>query len=625
MHSVSVPSQDELLQVFRRAGFSSYTSLQERFIPALLKGRDLAVEAGPGTGRAVGIVLPLIVGLRNAGPAPRALVLVGAPEDVGRVSRAFARIARVVRDAPIFVPLGEIEDTRREERRIEKGATIVAGTAARVIDHLRRGSLSLKELATLVVVAPEGDPLHDFVKDVQFIVEKIADRGQTIVFSGAPLAEDSELNELLRHPQALSAGDAVPAARATPVAAPRAASPGPAPAVPAARGAAGGHLAVLVDDGGRTDERARQLARVLLGLRVTTALVYHPPRADGAAIAAALQAAGLRAAAPGAGRGLAEKRAAADALARRALDVLVVPMGNPGGVDLPEGTPTHIVFFDAGASRPAQGRVRAGAVVLALVDRAQEKEITRLAEAMGVTMTRAQVPGNEDVLSGAIDRIVSRMGSEDAAQLAWLRAQIRRRVPLLKRPLFMAALLKAQLPPFLLPPVRAAAPAPAAARPAATASRPSAPSRPGQGSSSRPPAGGPSRPAGAAVPRGPEGDAARAPRGRFGRNPSAGPAPQRAARPAAPAAAAGGTFAQLFVSIGRNRRVFARDLTALFTETLSLAPGDLGGVRVFEKYSFVDIVPARADEAISKLSGTEVKGRTITVNFAKKKEDKEGA
>ena len=39
--------------------------------------------------------------------------------------------------------------------------------------------------------------------------------------------------------------------------------------------------------------------------------------------------------------------------------------------------------------------------------------------------------------------------------------------------------------------------------------------------------------------------------------------------------------------------MYARDLTTLFTETLSLAAGEIGDVRVFEKYSFVDIVPAR--------------------------------
>jgi len=46
-------------------------------------------------------------------------------------------------------------------------------------------------------------------------------------------------------------------------------------------------------------------------------------------------------------------------------------------------------------------------------------------------------------------------------------------------------------------------------------------------------------------------------------------------------------------------------------------------VRVFDKYSFVDISRSRAEEAISRLTGLEVKGRPITVNYAKKKEEKE--
>ena len=108
------------------------------------------------------------------------------------------------------------------------------------------------------------------------------------------------------------------------------------------------------------------------------------------------------------------------------------------------------------------------------------------------------------------------------------------------------------------------------------------------------------------------------PRGRFGRNAASGPAPG----PARGVESRTGEFTQLFVSIGRNRRVFARDLIALFTDKLKLAAGDIGDVRVFEKYSFVDIVPARAGEAIEKLSGAQMKGRTIAVNYAKKRKRK---
>ena len=137
-------------------------------------------------------------------------------------------------------------------------------------------------------------------------------------------------------------------------------------------------------------------------------------------------------------------------------------------------------------------------------------------------------------------------------------------------------------------------------------------------------------------------ETARTPRGRFGRNvestSSAGGRAGRSLetpsdadrqgrqseRPSKAGAGIEGQFTQLFVSIGRNRRVYARDLTELFTEKLRLQAGDIGGVRVFEKYSFVDIVPGRAGDAIALLSGSELKGRTITVNYAKKKEEKEG-
>jgi hypothetical protein len=173
----------------------------------------------------------------------------------------------------------------------------------------------------------------------------------------------------------------------------------------------------------------------------------------------------------------------------------------------------------------------------------------------------------------------------------------------------MAALLKAQLPPLVLHGARAP-------RPAETP----------RGEQGRPqPARGGQAPAAPAQGR-PELSRGEPARGRFGRITGSAPEAGRPARPEARGERrADGDFAQLFVSIGRNRRVYARDLSALFTEKLALGAGDLGSVRVFDKYSFVDIVHARAEEAISRLSGTELKGRTITVNFAKKKEEKEGS
>jgi len=205
VHPVRIPSQDDVLQVFRKAGFSTLSPFQERLIPYILKGKDVAAQVAPGSGKTVGFILPLILGLRGAGLAPRAVILASSSDEVANVARTFARIARFVRDAPAFVPLGEIEDARREQRRLEKGATIVVGTVERVIDHIRRGSLGFDELLTIIVEEPEGDARADFIKDVQFIFAKIADRRQTILFSRSALSEENELLRMLRHPVVLDA------------------------------------------------------------------------------------------------------------------------------------------------------------------------------------------------------------------------------------------------------------------------------------------------------------------------------------------------------------------------------------------------------------------------------------
>jgi ATP-dependent RNA helicase DeaD len=569
MHPAKIPSQDEVLQTFQRAGFASFTPLQQGLIPLLLKGRDAVAEVPEGSGVSTAIAAPLVLALRGAGPALRALIILPDLETVGKVARAFTRFSRTVRDA------------RREQRRIEREATIIAGTTGRVIDHIRRGSLSFSSLRTVIVREPASDDRADFIKDVQFILAKWTERPRIILLARPPLAVDNELVPLLHHPLSMDVQEQS-----------------------GSRAGTGTHVAILSE----SRPAAEFLARVILGMRLPPVLAFYPPRIDGRGLMDILRSRGLRAVLlPPGGRQQADRRDALLAFSRRALDVLLVPLAT-GTVapDLEDLAPSQVVFMDfpTGPLRSPGGMLKRAAII-ALGER--EKDLGRLQEAIGVTFDRKELPDDDALLTGAIDRVLRRIRDEDKAELARLRTRIRRQVPLLLRPLFMASLLKSQL-----------------ALPTASA-----------GQQPRAPTGGRQRGSSVAPLQAPSSDVnipPRGQRGRFGRSaPDAGRPAKRpeAQRPAdAPRTSraeprAGGDYAQLFVSVGRNRRVFARDLSELFTEKLQLAAGDIGGVRVFDKYSFVDIARSRAEEAISKLSGLEVKGRPITVNYAKKKEEKE--
>jgi hypothetical protein len=80
-------------------------------------------------------------------------------------------------------------------------------------------------------------------------------------------------------------------------------------------------------------------------------------------------------------------------------------------------------------------------------------------------------------------------------------------------------------------------------------------------------------------------------------------------------------FTTLFISIGKNRRVYPRDLINLFTKNLRLKRSEIGEIKIFDNYSFMDVSLDHASEAITKLSGINFRGRRITVNRARKKDN----
>jgi RNA recognition motif-containing protein len=77
----------------------------------------------------------------------------------------------------------------------------------------------------------------------------------------------------------------------------------------------------------------------------------------------------------------------------------------------------------------------------------------------------------------------------------------------------------------------------------------------------------------------------------------------------------------LFISIGRNRRVFPREILALIGTKTSVPREDIGSIRIFDNYSFVQVRDTAADEIIEALNGKPFRGRPLTVNHARTRRD----
>ncbi len=77
----------------------------------------------------------------------------------------------------------------------------------------------------------------------------------------------------------------------------------------------------------------------------------------------------------------------------------------------------------------------------------------------------------------------------------------------------------------------------------------------------------------------------------------------------------------LFVGIGRNRKVFPKDLIHLFINTGKISREQIGDIKILDNYSFMSISKSAADSAIDNLDGIDYRGRKLIVNYARKKTD----
>jgi ATP-dependent RNA helicase DeaD len=163
------------------AGFESPTPIQARAIPLLLAGRDLIGQAQTGTGKTAAYALPLIQRTTPTRTDTQALVLAPTRELAVQVAGELHALARYtgLRVVPVYG--GQPID--RQFRALRAGAQIVVGTPGRVLDHLRRGSLTLQMVQQCVLDEADEMLALGFLEDMEAILAQLPPERQIALFS----------------------------------------------------------------------------------------------------------------------------------------------------------------------------------------------------------------------------------------------------------------------------------------------------------------------------------------------------------------------------------------------------------------------------------------------------------
>ena len=172
----------KLLSTLDGLGYEEPTPIQRQAIPLLLTGTDLLGQAATGTGKTAAFALPVIQEIVTGGkPVLQVLVLTPTRELAVQVSEAIAIYGKSsgVKVTTVYggQPIGRQLDSLR------RGVHVVVATPGRAIDHLKRGSIDLDQLRT--VILDEADEMLDmgFTEDIELILQNTPSDRQTVMFS----------------------------------------------------------------------------------------------------------------------------------------------------------------------------------------------------------------------------------------------------------------------------------------------------------------------------------------------------------------------------------------------------------------------------------------------------------
>ncbi|MCM3700929.1 DEAD/DEAH box helicase [Paenibacillus macerans] len=171
-----------LLRRLQEQGIANPTPVQAAAIPVLMAGEDAIVQAQTGTGKTLAFLLPILENIRVDKPEAQALIITPTRELALQITAEARKLAAAREGLSLLAAYGG-QDVERQLRKLKGGAQLVIGTPGRLLDHLRRGSLTLGAVRMLVL--DEADQmLHmGFLAEVEEIILQVPRSRQTMLFS----------------------------------------------------------------------------------------------------------------------------------------------------------------------------------------------------------------------------------------------------------------------------------------------------------------------------------------------------------------------------------------------------------------------------------------------------------
>ena len=173
---------EPVLKAVNQAGYETPSPIQAQSIVPLLEGRDLLGQAQTGTGKTAAFSLPLLSRIDVKAKTPQMLVLAPTRELAIQVAEAIQSYAKHMKGLHVLPVYGG-QSMGIQLRQMQRNPQVIVGTPGRILDHIRRKTLKLGDLKSLVLDEADEMLRMGFIDDVETILKETPAERQVALFS----------------------------------------------------------------------------------------------------------------------------------------------------------------------------------------------------------------------------------------------------------------------------------------------------------------------------------------------------------------------------------------------------------------------------------------------------------
>lgn len=178
-----------LTDIMKLQGIVKPTPIQEASIPSIFKGKDVIGRSQTGTGKTLAYLLPVIQRVDTEKNTTQVLIMTPTRElsrQIFDVLRPFA--IKLDIDAADIIGGRTIEN---QLRKLKRDPAVIIGTPGRLLDHIRRRSLDLSNVKTVILDEADQMLANGFREDIEALVDETPKKRQVLLFS-ATMPDDAK-------------------------------------------------------------------------------------------------------------------------------------------------------------------------------------------------------------------------------------------------------------------------------------------------------------------------------------------------------------------------------------------------------------------------------------------------